>query len=156
MSANCTSSSTQCHSCGAVIAVQVLVTVKTSLCYWWCRANAKRDGTRAETRIGLSAKRTSPFQSAGGSVQSTTGSRGLWSVDARRLATHSIRMIPLHFPSRASPCAIRSRVSYTEIYRVFELAVGQEIAMGASWEVHRYLTNGNKCFLVAHCTAEFW
>ena len=30
------------------------------------RANAKRDGTRAETRIGLSAKRTSPFQLAGG------------------------------------------------------------------------------------------
>ena len=76
------------------------------------RANAKRDGTSAETRIGLSAKRTSPFQSAGGSVQSTTGSRGVWSVDARRLATHSIRIFPLHFPSRASPCAIRSRVSY--------------------------------------------
>ena len=34
-------------------------------------------------------------------------------VDARRLATHSIRVFPLHFPSRASPCAIRSRVSYT-------------------------------------------
>ena len=86
---------------------------------WWTirrvmrRANAKRDGTRAETRIGLSAKRTSPFQSAGGSVQSTTGSRGVRSVDARRLATHSIRVFPLHFPSRASPCAIRSRVSYT-------------------------------------------
>ena len=77
------------------------------------RANAKRDGTRAETRIGLSAKRTSRFQSAGGSVQSTTGSRGVWSVDARRLATHSIRIFPLHFPSRASPCAIRPRVSYT-------------------------------------------
>ena len=26
----------------------------------------KRDGTRAETRFGLSAKRTSPFKSAGG------------------------------------------------------------------------------------------
>jgi hypothetical protein len=35
----------------------------------------KRDGTRAETRFGLSAKRTSPFISAGASVQSTTGSR---------------------------------------------------------------------------------
>ena len=31
-----------------------------------CRARLKRDGTRAETKFGLSAKRTSPFKSAGG------------------------------------------------------------------------------------------
>ena len=31
------------------------------------------DGTRAETRFGLPAKRTSPFISAGVSVQSSTG-----------------------------------------------------------------------------------
>jgi len=37
----------------------------------------KYDGTRAETRFGLSAKRTSPFKSAGASVQSTTDSRGV-------------------------------------------------------------------------------
>jgi hypothetical protein len=36
----------------------------------------KCDGTRAETRFRLSVKRTSPFKSAGASVQSTTGSRG--------------------------------------------------------------------------------
>ena len=36
-------------------------------------AESEREGTRAETRTGLSAKRTSPFKSAGGSVQSTTG-----------------------------------------------------------------------------------
>ena len=35
------------------------------------------DGTRAETRFRLSAKRTSPFKSAGASVQSTTGRRGV-------------------------------------------------------------------------------
>ena len=35
------------------------------------------DGTRAETRFRLSAKRTSPLQAAGASVQSTTGSRGV-------------------------------------------------------------------------------
>ena len=29
-------------------------------------AESEREGTRAETRIGLSAKRTSPFKSAGG------------------------------------------------------------------------------------------
>jgi len=38
-------------------------------------------GTRAETRLCLSAKQTSPFKSAeeggGASVQSTTGSRGV-------------------------------------------------------------------------------
>ena len=38
-------------------------------------ARLKRDGTRAETRFRLSPKRTSPFKSAGASVQSTAGSR---------------------------------------------------------------------------------
>jgi hypothetical protein len=47
-----------------------------------CNSNSrlllKCDGTRAETRFRLSAKRTSPFQSAeGASVQPTTGSRGV-------------------------------------------------------------------------------
>ena len=41
------------------------------------RLHLKCDGKRAETRFRLSAKRTSPFKSAGASVQSTTGS---WSV----------------------------------------------------------------------------
>ena len=38
--------------------------------YCWSQtygiAESEREGTRAETRIGLSAKRTSPFKSAGG------------------------------------------------------------------------------------------
>ena len=38
---------------------------------------SKRDGTRAETRFGLSAKRTNPFKSAGVSVQSAAGSRSV-------------------------------------------------------------------------------
>ena len=42
-----------------------------------CRLRLKRDGTRAETRFRLSAKRTSPFKPAGTSVQLTTGSRGV-------------------------------------------------------------------------------
>jgi hypothetical protein len=46
----------------------------TSLCG---RGQLKCDGTRAETRFHLLAKRTSPFKSAGASVQSTTGSRGV-------------------------------------------------------------------------------
>jgi hypothetical protein len=41
------------------------------------RLRLKCDGTRTETRFRLSAKRTSPFKSAGTSVQSTTGSRGV-------------------------------------------------------------------------------
>ena len=39
------------------------------------RLHLKCDGTQAETRFRLSAKRTSPFKSAWASVQSTTGSR---------------------------------------------------------------------------------
>ena len=42
-----------------------------------CRLCLKCDGTRAETRFRLSAIRTSPFKSAGASVQSITGSRGV-------------------------------------------------------------------------------
>ena len=41
----------------------------------WCRGQLKCDGTRAETRIRVSAKRTSPFKSAVASLQSTTDSR---------------------------------------------------------------------------------
>jgi hypothetical protein len=40
-----------------------------------CRGQLKCDGTRAETRFQLSAKRSCPFKSAGASVQLTTGSR---------------------------------------------------------------------------------
>jgi len=41
------------------------------------RLRLKCDGTRAETRFRYSAKRTSPFKSAGASVQSAAGSRGV-------------------------------------------------------------------------------
>jgi hypothetical protein len=41
------------------------------------RLRLKCDGTRAETRFRLSAKRTSPFKSPGASVQPTTGSWGV-------------------------------------------------------------------------------
>ena len=91
------------------------------------RGQLKCDGTRAETRFSLSAKRTSPFKSAGASFHSTTGSRGVrisgsngGSADTpcsevmwRVLATHSIRYFPLHFPSRASPCVITFQLDST-------------------------------------------
>ena len=41
------------------------------------RGQLKCDGTHAETRFRLSAKRTSSFKSAGALVQSTTGSRSV-------------------------------------------------------------------------------
>ena len=91
------------------------------------RGQLKRDGTRAEARIFLSTKRTSPFIPAGASVQSTAGSQGVrisvsnagyttFRGSVRVLATHSIRQFPLHFPSRASPCATTFRTQYTYKY----------------------------------------
>ena len=88
------------------------------------RVRLKPDGTRAETRFRFSPNRTSPFISVGASVQSTTGSRGvrisvsnagytMFRGSVRVLVTHSIRQFPLHFSSRASPCAIRFQTHST-------------------------------------------
>jgi len=41
------------------------------------RVQTEHDGTSAETRFGIPAKRTSPFISAGVSVQSSTGFLGV-------------------------------------------------------------------------------
>ena len=78
----------------------------------YCRGQLKCDGTRAETRCRLSAKRTSPFKSAGGRQFSrllaaelcasavvrldTPCSEVVWRV----VTTHCIRQFPLHFSSR--------------------------------------------------------
>jgi len=88
------------------------------------RLRLKCGGTRAETRFCLLPKRTSPFKSAGVSVQSNAGSQGvriigsnagytMFQGSVRVLATHSIRQFPLHFPSRASPCAITFQLDST-------------------------------------------
>ena len=84
----------------------------------------KCDGTRAETRFRLSAKRTSPFKSAGTSVQSTTGSRGVrisgsnagftmlqGSVKSTGCPLHS--QVSCHFLSRVSPCAVKFQLVST-------------------------------------------
>jgi hypothetical protein len=94
---------------------QILYQMHSQLFTICHRLRLKCEGTCAATRFLLSAKRTSPFESAGASVQSITGSRGVrisgsntpcseavWRV----LATRSIRQFPLHFPSSALPCAI--------------------------------------------------
>ena len=104
----------------STLSISLLLGQKTSYCGKTPSVilHLKLDGTRAETRFRLSPKRTSPFKSAGASVQSTAGSRGVrisvsnagyttFRSSVRVLATHSIRQFPLHFPSRASPCAIR-------------------------------------------------
>ena len=75
----------------------------------------KCDGTRAETRFRLSAKGTSPFKSAGGSVQSTTGKRavyislqGLYCSCEPMFCSHvTLTGYPLHSlvsPSLPLPC----------------------------------------------------
>ena len=91
------------------------------------RLRLKCDGTRTETKFRLSAKRRSPFKSVGASVQSTTGNRGvrisgsnagytMFRGSVRVLATHSIRQFPLHFPSRASPCATTFQLDSTTVH----------------------------------------
>jgi hypothetical protein len=90
------------------------------------RVRLKCVGIHTETRFRLSPKRTSPFKSAGASVQSTAGSRGVrinvsnvgyttFRGSVRVLATHSIRQFPLHFSSRASLCAIRFQTHSTNV-----------------------------------------
>jgi len=95
-----------------------------------CRQCLKCDGTRAETIFRLSAKRTSPFKSAGGGRQfsrllaaeacasavvmlDTSCSEVVWSV----LATHYIHQFPLHFLLRASPCDITFQLQSTTQHR---------------------------------------
>jgi hypothetical protein len=95
------------------------------------RLPLKCDGTHAETRFHLSAKRMSPFKLAGASVQSTTGSRGvrisgsngrytMFRGSVWVLATHSIHQFPLHFPSHASPCAIIFQLDSTQYLETTE------------------------------------
>jgi hypothetical protein len=75
------------------------------------------DCARAETIFRLSAKRTSPFKSAGRQfsrlLEAEVCASAVVMLDTpcdevvwRVLVTHSIRQFPLHFLSRASPCAI--------------------------------------------------
>ena len=104
------------------------------------RVKMERDGTRAETRFGLPAKRASPFFIGGGvsSVEywlSWSAGRGrtivvtLDGLFRVKLAIHSIRLLPLHFPSRASPCATRFHFHSTvrhHSYRTHDLHSGSQ------------------------------
>ena len=88
------------------------------------RLRLKRNGTRAETRFRLSAKRRSPFQSAGTSVQSTTGSRGVRISGSNAGYTKFRGSVkgtghPLHSPDSLSlplPCITVCRRVSTGLY----------------------------------------
>jgi len=87
-----------------------------SLVIKFCTGQLKCDGTRAETRFHFSAKRTSPFKSAGASVQSTTSSRGVrisGSNAGYTMLWGSVKGTgyPLHSPvSPSLPLPVRHRV----------------------------------------------
>ena len=79
------------------------------------RLRLKCDGTRAETRFRLSAKRTSPLKMAGASVQSNTGSRGVRISDSNAGYTMFRGSVkgtgyPLHSPVSPSLPPVNHRV----------------------------------------------
>jgi len=88
------------------------------------RGQLKCDGTRAETRFRLSAKRTSPFtwrkRQFSRLLAADVCASAIVLLDIpcsevvwRILVTHSIRQFPLHFPSLALPCAITFQLDST-------------------------------------------
>ena len=88
------------------------------------KGQLKCDGTRAETRFLLSAKRTSPFKSVGASVQSSTGSRGVWVSGSNAGYTVFRGRVkgtgyPLHLPVSSSlplPCVTVCHHISTGVY----------------------------------------
>ena len=91
----------------------------------------KCDGTCAETRFRLSVKRTSPFKSAGASVQSTTGNRGVrisGSNAGYTMFRGSVQSTgyPLHSPVSPSlllPCVTVCHHISTGLYRIVTLMI---------------------------------
>jgi hypothetical protein len=88
------------------------------------RGQLKCDGTRAETRFRLSSKRTNPFKSAGASVESATGSRGV-SISGSNAGYTMLRGsvkstgYPLHSPvspSLSLPCVTVCHHISTGVY----------------------------------------
>jgi hypothetical protein len=89
------------------------------------RLRLQCDGTRAETRFRLSAKRRSPFKSARASVQLTAGSRGVRMSSSNAGYTMfrgSVKGFgyPLHSPVSTSiplPCVTVCHHISTELYQ---------------------------------------
>ena len=91
------------------------------------RLRLKCDDTRAENRFRLSAKRMSPFKSAGPSVQSTTSSRGVHISGSNAGYTMFLGSVkgtgyPLHSPvspSLSPPCVTLCHHVSTGLYLQF-------------------------------------
>jgi hypothetical protein len=109
----------------------------------WGRLRLKCDGTRAETRFRLSAKRTSPFKSAGASVQATTGSRGVHNSGSNAGYTMFRGSVestdyPLHLPGSLSfslPCVIVCPFISTGFYH--NQATKWTVAATSRWQHSR-------------------
>ena len=65
----------------------------------------------------------------------------------RLVATHSIRIFPLHFPSRASPCAIRFWTRYTTLQLLRGTCDDMWLVM-SSWHLGGISSRHN----VPHCS----
>ena len=110
------------------------------------RGQLKCDGTRTETRLFLSAKRTSPFKTAGASVQSNTGSRGVrisGSNAGYNMFRGSVKSTgqPLHSPLSPSlplPCVNVCHYISAGVYQV----IGFRLLPGVRYYslVHKFLT----------------
>jgi len=91
------------------------------------RLHLKCDGTNAETRFCLSAKRTSPFTLVGTSVQSTTGRRavqGLYCSCKPVFCSHmTLTGYPHHSlvsPSLLLPCVTVCHYISTGLYQIID------------------------------------
>jgi hypothetical protein len=88
------------------------------------RLRLKCHGTRAENRFLLSARRTSPFKSAGASFQSNTGSRGVcisgsnagYSMFRGSVKSTGYPLLSLVSPSSPLPCVTVFHHISTGIY----------------------------------------
>ena len=102
----------------------------------------KCDGTREETRFRLSPKRTSPFKSAGASVQSTAGSRGVRNSGSNAGYTMFRGSVkgtgyPLHSPVSPAlpiPCVTVCHHISTGVYPLYRKLCGYQ---GLSGQVRK-------------------
>jgi len=104
------------------------------------RLRLKCDGTRAEIRFRLSAKRTSPFKSARASIQSTTGRRSVHisgSNAGYTMFRGSVKSTgyPLHSPVSPSlpiPCVTVCHHISTGLYSISARLILLDIAVQVS------------------------
>jgi len=105
------------------------------------RLRLKCDGTCAETRFRLSAKRTSPFKLAEASVKSTAGSRGVrisGSNTGYTMFRGSVKSTgyPLHSsvcPSLPLPCVTVCHHISTGVYPSYRRLGGLQFLSGQVW-----------------------